>query len=171
MAFADGVAPQAYWPLFNSPANYRFFRERGFNPDAEGVTPELINEVCRRTFSQFGKPVQPIGQGDASPDEWRRFLVSASTENNASFVSVWRYGIARRELWPLLHEHTRLSTGANSPVAADATRDRDSAEGDVEQRGDQRSPGTPRADAIADRSNVDRPRLIELWPRVRKRGT
>jgi len=92
ISFSNRVAPQSYWETFNSPTNLRYMRERGFDT-SQGVTPELIVEVARATFAFSGLPVQPIGQGASSPDQWQRFITAAGG-NGMNPVSLWRYGTA-----------------------------------------------------------------------------
>jgi hypothetical protein len=98
--FCSGMAPQAYWRRYNSPANYRLLRDHGFQVDGQ-TTPELFIEVSQRTFAGYGLPVHPIGEADASPDEVRRFIDTAAAYG-MGHVSVWRYGVAQAGVWDVL---------------------------------------------------------------------
>jgi hypothetical protein len=98
--FCSGIAPQAYWRRYNSPANYRLLRDHGFQVDGP-TTPELFIEVSQRTFAGYGRPIYPIGEADASPDEVRRFLDTAAAYG-MGHVSVWRYGVAQSGVWDVL---------------------------------------------------------------------
>ena len=95
-SFCDEIAPQAYWRLFDTPANHRKLAEAGF--DAGPVTPEFVVDVSMKTFQAYGKPLSPIGQGDASGDDWQRFLDVAAAQGSHA-VSVWRYGNAGPAVW------------------------------------------------------------------------
>jgi hypothetical protein len=97
-SFCDEIAPQAYWRLFDSPANHRKLAEYGFA--AGPVTPELILDVTAHTFRGYGRPVSPIGQGDANADDWQRFMGSA-VAGGSQALSVWRYGISEPSIWDL----------------------------------------------------------------------
>jgi len=92
ISFSNRIAPQSYWETFNSPTNRRYLSERGYDI-SHGVTPELIVEVARDTFAFSGLPIQPIGQGASTPDQWQRF-VNAAAGNGMNPVSLWRYGTA-----------------------------------------------------------------------------
>jgi hypothetical protein len=98
--FCSGIAPQAYWRRYNSPANYRLLRDHSFQVDGQ-TTPELFIEVSQRTFAGYGLPVHPIGEADASPDEVRRFIDTAAAYG-MGHVSVWRYGVAQAGVWDVL---------------------------------------------------------------------
>jgi hypothetical protein len=101
-SFSNEIMPQTYWNVFNSAANYRLLRERGYEtPD--GVTPELILDVTRNALGQYGKPIRPIGSGGADRDGWQRFIGHAQSLGMET-VALWRYGTAGQELWSLLQE-------------------------------------------------------------------
>lgn len=102
-AFSNEIMPQTYWSTFDSPANYRLLREFGYDVGPDGVTPELILDVTRSALRRFGKPIRPVGQGASSSNDWRRF-VSHSQELGMDAVSIWRYGTATPEIFPLLKE-------------------------------------------------------------------
>ena len=93
MSFSDAVAPQSYWRTFDGPTNSRYMREHGYSVDPAGITPELMVDVAYGTFQQFGRPIQPIGQGAASVGDWQRF-VSAAESRGMQPLSLWRYGSA-----------------------------------------------------------------------------
>jgi hypothetical protein len=103
MSFSNAVAPQSYWETFQGPTNRRRYAEHGYNVGPEGVTPELVIEANIGTFSGFGRPIYPIGQGDSSPEKWRRFVASAMSHGIGS-VSLWRYGVSDRAAFDVLRE-------------------------------------------------------------------
>jgi hypothetical protein len=113
ISFSNRVAPQSYWETFNSPTNLRYMRERGFDT-SQGVTPELIVEVAQATFAFSGLPIQPIGQGASSPDQWQRF-VTAAAGHGMNPVSLWRYGTADPYAFGVLRD---MFPDAPAPVAA-----------------------------------------------------
>jgi hypothetical protein len=102
-AFTNEIMPQTYWSTFNSSANHRLLREFGHEVGPEGVTPELILDVTRSSLRRYGRPIRPVGQGASSASDWRRF-VSHSYDLGMESVSVWRYGTATPEIFPLLKE-------------------------------------------------------------------
>jgi hypothetical protein len=113
ISFSNRIAPQSYWETFNSPTNLRYLRERGFDT-SQGVTPELIVDVARETFAFSGLPVQPIGQGASTPDQWQRFIMAAAG-NGMNPVSLWRYGTADPYAFGVLRD---MFPEAPPPVAA-----------------------------------------------------
>jgi hypothetical protein len=121
-SFSNAIAPQAYWRTFDTPSNYRRLIEHGFSTEG-GVTPELISLVSRETFTRYGLPVAPIGQGNADPADWDRFI-NASRANAFDTVSVWRYGTTTQEAFEYLvaHARGRLPARAPEPEAPVATQ-------------------------------------------------
>ncbi|MPZ50628.1 MAG: hypothetical protein GEU75_15240 [Dehalococcoidia bacterium] len=107
--FSDEVAPQTYWPLFDTRANHRLLRDWGFHVGDEGVTPELVLDVSREALAEFALPIKPIGLGTAEPPSMQRF-VSHAFELGMDAISVWRYGVSNPEMWPLLREMKPRST-------------------------------------------------------------
>lgn len=99
--FCNEIAPQTYWPMFDNSANYRLMRERGFHVGPEGVTPEVILDMTRATFEGYNLPIKPVGTGNASNGDWQRFVGHAQSLG-MSAVSVWRFGTAREEIWPVV---------------------------------------------------------------------
>jgi hypothetical protein len=99
-AFADEIAPQTYWDMFSSPANYRLLRQRGFEV-GDRMTPELVLEMSKSALGGYGLPISPIGYGDASSDDWQRFVTRAF-ELQMDTVSVWRFGTAQPDVMPML---------------------------------------------------------------------
>jgi hypothetical protein len=104
-AFSDAIAPQTYWNTFNNSPNYRLLRQRGIEPGPDGVTPELILNVTRDALAEFNRPIRPVGQGAADPGDWQRF-VSHANSLGMETVSVWRYGTAKSDIWPVLRDMT-----------------------------------------------------------------
>jgi hypothetical protein len=123
-AFANAIAPQSYWRTFNSAANVRYLAEAGFPPDDEGVTPELIMSATMHALTPYKRPVVPIGQGDASAEDWTRFLYFAD-QHSLTSVSVWRYGTADGSIWSVLNEPGRavdLEIRTDEPPETPKTR-------------------------------------------------
>jgi hypothetical protein len=112
-SISNAIAPQAYWRSFDSPANYRRLGEHGYSVN-NGVTPELISLVSHETFARFGLPLVPIGQGNADPAEWDRFI-NASQAHSFDTVSVWRYGTTTSEAFEYLVSHARGRLPARLP--------------------------------------------------------
>ena len=102
-AFTNEIMPQTYWSTFNSSANHRLLRQFGYEVGPEGVTPELILDVTRNALRRYGRPIRPVGQGAASSNDWRRF-VGHSQQLGMEAVSIWRYGTATPDIFPLLKE-------------------------------------------------------------------
>jgi hypothetical protein len=142
--FSNEIAPQAYWKTFNSSANYRLLRERGWDVDA-GVTPELILDVSAATLQPYGLPIRPIGVGTADVDAWRRFVEHAF-RLGMDHVSVWRYGVSNPEVWPLLRELP--PTAPEPPPAVHAIQVVDEA-ATVEQAADDATFQAPSSDVSA----------------------
>ncbi|HEX5368169.1 MAG TPA: hypothetical protein VFY10_02020 [Dehalococcoidia bacterium] len=119
-SFSNAIAPQAYWATFKGPANERHFAENGYTIGPDGVTPELMAEVCKRTFAPFNLPVQPIGQGAADGAMWQRF-VDALDSQGMQPVSLWRYGTADPGAYPVLKQiSSRSAPLASADVAQQA---------------------------------------------------
>jgi hypothetical protein len=104
-AFARGPTRSRPRGTFDSPPNYRFLAEHGYSLGSGGVTPELMIDICNDTFSQFGLPVEPVGEAAGTADQWLRFLARSKSVGHKG-VSVWRYGSADPEIWTVL-KHSR----------------------------------------------------------------
>jgi hypothetical protein len=84
------------------------------------VTPELVVEASVGTFSGFGRPIYPIGQGDSSPEKWRRFIATAMNYGIGS-VSLWRYGVSNRAAFDVMRESLpKPAPAAEAPPAPQA---------------------------------------------------
>jgi hypothetical protein len=116
-SFCDEIAPQTYWNTFDSAANHRLLRDYGFGVGVEGVTPELILNVAAQGFARYGKPIHPIGQGTADGAGWQRFVRHANSLG-MEHVSVWRYGTASNDVWPLLRDMAPVVKPALAPAIA-----------------------------------------------------
>ncbi len=90
-AFANEIAPQAYWTDFGTASNLRLMSKWGYDLGPAGLTPENVLDVTRSYLAQYNLPLHPIGPGDGFPDDWRRFVGHAYSLGMKS-VSVWRYG-------------------------------------------------------------------------------
>jgi hypothetical protein len=102
-SFCNEVAPQTYWPMFNSSANYRLLRDWGFEVGPDGVTPQLILDVTRQVFDGYNLPIKPVGAGNSDIGSWHRFVQHAQGIG-MSAVSVWRFGVANPDVWTVLGE-------------------------------------------------------------------
>lgn len=97
-SFCNEIAPQTYWPMFNSPANYRLLGERGFYVGPEGVTPQSVLDITKQVFADYGLPIKPIGSGNSDLLAWEHFVGHAHAYGMPA-VSVWRFGTSRPEIW------------------------------------------------------------------------
>ena len=116
-SFCNAIAPQAYWRTFDSPANYKRLWQHGYPVDH--VNPELMALVSRDAFAQYGLPLEPIGQGNADPGDWDRFI-TASGEHAFETVSVWRYGTTTTEAFEYLVSEARARMPVAQPVVVEA---------------------------------------------------
>jgi hypothetical protein len=98
---SSGIAPMVYWESFNTSENVRYFEQYGYSPGAMGICPEFILDVSYSLFAGYNMPIYPVGQGASSYDAWVRFM-SRAYQLNMGAVSVWRYGVANTQIWPLL---------------------------------------------------------------------
>jgi hypothetical protein len=92
-AFANEIAPQTYWNTFFTEGNRDMFASRGRFVDRGDMTPEWFLDQALRDLGQYDRPIRPIGQGAAPPEEWRRFIGHAN-QLGMSSAAVWRHGIA-----------------------------------------------------------------------------
>lgn len=112
-AFCNAIAPQNYWRTFDNKANHDRFAASGYPVPAEGVTPEFLLAVGQSQLMGFGLPLIEVGQGDANnAQEWERFIDAAYT-TGVDFVTVWRYGVTRHQVWEVLRDKP-----AKQPVVA-----------------------------------------------------
>ncbi len=102
VSISQGIAPMIYWDTFNTPDNINYFNSNGCPVGQEGICPEFLLDVSNSMFSGYRLPIYPVGQGASSYDAWVRFLTRAY-QLNMGAVSVWRYGVANPQIWPLLH--------------------------------------------------------------------
>jgi len=100
-SISQGIAPMVYWDTFNTSENVRYFEATGFPPGPNGICPEFILDVSYSLFAGYNLPIYPVGQGASSYDAWLRFM-SRAHQLNMGAVSVWRYGVANQQIWPLL---------------------------------------------------------------------
>jgi hypothetical protein len=92
--FCDGIRPQMYWDVFNTPDNVKAYAYMGFPPGPDGITPEFLVETTRKLLAPFDRWVVPIAQGAAGAgDAWPRFAHSAWSEQMPA-LDIWRYGTA-----------------------------------------------------------------------------
>ncbi|HUS82525.1 MAG TPA: twin-arginine translocation signal domain-containing protein [Dehalococcoidia bacterium] len=124
---SQGIAPMVYWETFNTSENVRYFEANGFPPGPSGICPEFVLDVSYSLFAGYKLPIYPVGQGASSYDAWVRFMSRAS-QLNMGAVSVWRYGVANPQIWPLLRyvqpnppviwgEGPGLAVGSSATVA------------------------------------------------------
>jgi hypothetical protein len=100
-AVSSGIAPMVYWESFNTSENAQYFQQYGYPPGAAGICPEFLLDVSYSLFGGYNMPIYPVGQGASSYDAWLRFMTRAY-QLNMGAVSVWRYGVANQQIWPLL---------------------------------------------------------------------
>jgi hypothetical protein len=105
VAMSDGIWPQLYWDTFNSSGNLDGYRNTGFPPGANGITPEFLLDTTNVVLAQYDREIIPIGQGAAIDlNTWARFTRRA-WELGWGSVSVWRYGVTRYETLSYLGEN------------------------------------------------------------------
>jgi hypothetical protein len=92
-AFSNEIAPQTYWNTFHTEGNRDMFASRGRLVDRADMTPEWFLDQVLRDLRPFDRPIRPIGQGAAPPEEWRRFIGHAARLDMRA-CAVWRHGIA-----------------------------------------------------------------------------
>ena len=102
--FSDEIAPQNYWNMFNTAANYERFAQYGFPVPQGGVTPEFIFDVSTALLSKYGLPQVQVGSG-ATPNagEWQRYIQRAYAQGSP-YVTVWRYGVTEPGVFTVLRD-------------------------------------------------------------------
>jgi len=100
-SISSGIAPMVYWESFNTSENVKYFEQYGCPPGPAGICPEFLLDVSYSLFSGYNIPIYPVGQGASSYDAWLRFMTRAY-QLDMGAVSVWRYGVANEQIWPLL---------------------------------------------------------------------
>jgi LysM repeat protein len=101
-AFSDAIAPQNYWGVFDTPANYEKFTASGYPIPPDGVTPEFLLAVGQSLLTGYGLPLIEVGQGNTDdPGEWERFI-DAAYATGVDFVTVWRYGVTTDAVFNVL---------------------------------------------------------------------
>lgn len=91
--FTDGIRPQLYWDMFDSPEHARAFAYMGYPPPDEGITPEFMAETAHALLSVYDRWILPIGPASVdSADQWWRF-VNRCAELQMHAVSAWRHGL------------------------------------------------------------------------------
>ncbi len=105
-SFSNALAPLVYWDTFDSPENREKFSASGFPVGPEGVTPEFLLDVSATLLGPYGLPLRPVGQGSSSDmAAWASFL-DHGAQLGIMDASVWRHGVTKAEVWPLLRERT-----------------------------------------------------------------
>jgi len=115
-SFSQGIAPMVYWETFNTSENVRYFEANGYPPGEAGICPEFILDVSYSMFAGYNLPIYPVGQGASSYDAWVRFMTRVA-QLKMGAVSVWRYGVANQQIWPLLRANppSSPSSGGGTP--------------------------------------------------------
>jgi len=92
--FCDGIRPQLYWDVFNTPDNVNAYTFMGVPPGPDGITPEFLVEATQRLLAPFDRWVVPIAQASQGDvDAWMRFAREA-WKRQMPALNVWRYGTA-----------------------------------------------------------------------------
>lgn len=103
-AFTDEIAPQVYWSQFANKANAAKYLAGGIPIAHEEIGPGFILASAMPRLAEFGLPIHPIGDGTVEGTTgWGEFI-DESYQAEANAVSVWRYGVADPDLWPLLRD-------------------------------------------------------------------
>ena len=90
-AFCDGIRPQLYWDILNTPDNVSAYTYMGFEPPEGAITPEFMVESSAALLAPFDRWIVPIALGSPhDPSAWARFQ-SAAWEHQMHAVNVWRY--------------------------------------------------------------------------------
>jgi hypothetical protein len=100
-SFCNEIMPQTYWRIFNSPANHRRLNQSGFATSE--VNPHNILFISNLVLQKYGRTLRPIGQADASREEWLWFLQEAQTFGMAA-PSFWRFRTADAGMWQAFEE-------------------------------------------------------------------
>jgi LysM repeat protein len=102
--FTDEISPQVYWNAFANKANAVKYLLAGETVAPEDITPAFVMTTAMKKLRAFDRLVHPIGDGTTEGTTgWDEFIESSYTEL-AETVSVWRYGVASRDLWTLLRD-------------------------------------------------------------------
>ncbi len=103
-AFTDEISPQVYWTMFANEANAKKYIDGGIDTRPDLIGPGFILGSAMARLREFGRPIHPIGDGTVrSLHGWQEFI-DQSYANEADTLSVWRYGVAERDLWSLLRD-------------------------------------------------------------------
>jgi hypothetical protein len=115
-AFSNEIAPQTYWNTFHTEGNRDMFASRGRLVDRADMTPEWFLDQVLRDLREFNRPIRPIGQGAAPPEQWRRFIGHASRLEMRA-CGLWRHGIATPGVFDAFRD-TRPAAAAPPPAPA-----------------------------------------------------
>jgi hypothetical protein len=111
--FCDGIRPQLYWDVYNTPDNVSAYGYMGFPPGPDGITPEFLVDTTRQLLTPFDRWVVPVAEAsDGDAGAWRRFAHEAWAQQ-MPVLDVWRYGTT--------DEATLGYLGANPPGAEPQT--------------------------------------------------
>jgi hypothetical protein len=111
--FCDGIRPQLYWDIFNTPDNVNGYTHMGFPPGPDGITPDFLVDTTARLLAPFDRWVVPIAQGSAGwQTAWPQFMHDAWARQMPA-VNVWRFGTANRGLLAYL----RANRPGDEPAA------------------------------------------------------
>jgi hypothetical protein len=114
-AFANEIAPQTYWTTFQNEGTRDLYAQRGRFGDRADMGPEWFLDQTKHDLQQYNLPIRPIGDGAASPDEWRRFIGHAGRLGMRS-TAVWRHGITTPGVFDAFRD-----ARASGPAAREAT--------------------------------------------------
>jgi hypothetical protein len=99
--FSNEIMPQTYWRIFDSPSNHRRLNQSGFATSE--VNPRNILHISNLVLQKYGRTLRPIGQADASREEWLWFLQEAHALGMAA-PSFWRFRTAEPGMWQAFEE-------------------------------------------------------------------
>ena len=109
--FCDGIRPQLYWDIFNTPDNVNGYAYMGFPPGPDGITPEFLVATTRQLLAPFDRWVVPIAQDTGgSVDVWSRFAHD-SWKLQMPAINVWRYGTTD----PAIFDYLRANPPGDEP--------------------------------------------------------
>ena len=98
--FVDSIHPQVYWQLFRT-------------------TPEDALTSCYKVWGEFGRPIYPVLQADATAFTMKEAYTLATFRHGARGLSWWRYGVANSNVYAII-DRRLFADGAEGEMLQDA---------------------------------------------------
>ena len=95
--FVDSIHPQVYWQIFRT-------------------TPEDALTSCYKVWGEYGRPIYPVLQADATAFTMKEAYTLATYRHGARGLSWWRYGVAKSNVYAIIDRRIFAAGAGEEPL-------------------------------------------------------